>query len=141
MAVTSVGTTTGAITGSVTATNKTKTSAGTESTTSTKTNALGKDEFLNLLVTQLKNQDPMNPMEDKEFIGQMAQFSSLEQIQNLAAVAKEGFENMKDAMSDISDAQKLSVLGIDQMLAELKELRKEFAALEGAHTSDSEAKE
>jgi flagellar basal-body rod modification protein FlgD len=45
---------------------------------------LGKDQFLQILVTQLRNQDPMQPMEDKEFIAQMAQFSSLEQTMNMS---------------------------------------------------------
>lgn len=48
------------------------------------TKELGKDQFLQILVTQLRNQDPMQPLQDKEFIAQMAQFSSLEQMMNMA---------------------------------------------------------
>lgn len=47
------------------------------------TGDLGKDEFINLLVTQLQYQDPLNPQDDTQFIAQMAQFSALEQMQNL----------------------------------------------------------
>lgn len=45
---------------------------------------MGKDQFLQILVTQLQNQDPLNPMEDKDFIAQMATFSSLEQMMNIS---------------------------------------------------------
>lgn len=58
--------------------------AGSPGTTRQPTSSLGKDDFLKLLTTQLRYQDPLNPMDDKDFIGQMAQFSSLEQITNVS---------------------------------------------------------
>lgn len=45
--------------------------------------ALGKDEFVKLLVTELKNQDPLSPMDGKDLAVQLAQFSSVEQLVNM----------------------------------------------------------
>src|SRR5687767_7843535 len=46
-------------------------------------NQMGKDEFMKLLTFQLQNQDPMNPMDQSKFTGELAQFSQLEQLTNL----------------------------------------------------------
>ncbi|MBE5959934.1 MAG: hypothetical protein E7256_00870 [Lachnospiraceae bacterium] len=58
----------------------------TSTTTSSKTGTtdLGKEAFLQLLVTQMQNQDPLNPSNDTQFVAQLAQFSQLEQLQNLS---------------------------------------------------------
>ena len=47
------------------------------------TSSLGRDDFLKLLVAQLKNQDPSNPMDGKDMAAQLAQFSSVEQLLKL----------------------------------------------------------
>lgn len=54
-----------------------------EKTPAAPKNEMDKDAFLKLLVTQLRYQDPLNPTDDKEFLAQMAQFTSLEQMQNM----------------------------------------------------------
>ena len=82
------------------------TSTGTPaaSTQATKNASLGKDDFLKLFVAQLQHQDPMNPMQDSDFMGQMAQFSTLEQTTNMATA------NAQMA-ADMSMSSALSLLG------------------------------
>lgn len=68
----------------------TSASSTTDSVVTNGTKSLDRDAFLKLLITQLRNQDPMKPMEDQAFIAQLAQFSSLEQMQKL----NQGLESM-----------------------------------------------
>lgn len=67
---------------------------------------LGKDEFLKLLITELQHQDPTNPMEDREFIAQMAQFSSLEQMLNFN-------KNMETLLESVSFQSSFNLLGLN----------------------------
>jgi len=64
------------------ATSSTIASAANPTPTSLKQAELGKNDFLNLLVTQLKNQDPLKPMDSSSFVAELAQFSQLEQSSN-----------------------------------------------------------
>jgi len=74
------------------ATTSTSSTNGTSNKDSSKLGAaagMGKDDFMQLLIAQLGNQDPMKPMDDKEFITQLAQFSSLEAMDKMTAQMEE----------------------------------------------------
>lgn len=68
---------------------------------------MGKDAFMKILIAQMANQDPTNPMKDTEFVAQMAQFSALEQTMNLA----KAFEKFADSQSQSQLIQYNSFVG------------------------------
>jgi len=70
---------------------------------------LAKDDFLTLLVTQLRYQDPMNPMENTEFVAQLAQFSSLEEMQNIDS----GIEDLSLLMRSVNNSLATEIIGKD----------------------------
>lgn len=73
--------------------------------------SLDKNDFLAILIQQLANQDPTSPMEDKEFIAQMAQFSSLEQITNMSGSFDRFAGTMSSVASLLSSGQAINILG------------------------------
>ena len=68
---------------------------------------LAKDDFLHLLITQLQNQDPLNPADATEFTAQLAQFSSLEQLNNVNT----NLEKLQDFQASANNSQAVSLLG------------------------------
>ena len=79
----------------------------TDSSSNKKPDIMGKEDFLTLLVAQLKNQDPLNPDEPTEFTAQLAQFSSLEQLTNL----NESMENMATSNANSDRFATLQTIG------------------------------
>jgi flagellar basal-body rod modification protein FlgD len=73
--------------------------------------SLDKDDFMKILITQLTHQDPTKPMEDKAFIAQMAQFSTLEQMSNMS----QEFSTLKSVMMS---NQAYSLLGRNVTVAD-----------------------
>lgn len=76
-------------------------------------NKLGKDDFLMLLVTQLQYQDPLNPMENTEFISQLAQFSALENSNNV----EKAIGSLGDSFKSTVDAQQYSAQSMNNTAA------------------------
>jgi flagellar basal-body rod modification protein FlgD len=77
------------------------------STKAQKSDAMGKDTFLKLLVTQLQYQDPLNPVENTEFTAQLAQFSSLEALTDMG----EAMSQMSYLQGSLNNIQALSFIG------------------------------
>ncbi len=73
----------------------------------TKSDSMGKDQFLTMLITQLKNQDPLSPMENAEFTSQMAQFSSLEQLFSV----NENLVGLQHLSNSMNNTQALNLIG------------------------------
>lgn len=93
---------------SVSNANQTNTSnTSTQSTSQTSSSIMGKDDFLKLLVAQLQNQDPTSPMDSSQFVSQMADFTSLEQTQNMA----NAINQLVQTQSDNSLASESDMIG------------------------------
>ncbi len=80
-----------------------------DTSTATGSTEMGKEQFLQLLVTQLENQDPMNPMNNEEFVAQLAQFSSLEQLVNV----NERLDSMSMSILSQNSASAVNFIGKD----------------------------
>jgi len=80
--------------------------AGTRQSGQSSRSSLGKEEFLQLLVAQLRNQDPINPMDSKEFASQLAQFNSVEQLINL-----------NEGMQSLAQNQQITGNGLNNTMA------------------------
>ena len=78
-----------------------------DSTSQLSGQTLGKQDFLRLLITQLQHQDPLNPMDQNQFLSQTAQFSSLEQLQNI----NQALTNLATATNSSGVAQAATLLG------------------------------
>ena len=100
-----------------------------------KNNILGKDDFLKLLVAQLKHQDPQNPANADQMAAQLAQFSSVEQLTNISATLEKQSSAQATLLEQISAGAATSNIGrtitADSDLVELTEAGKETMLVTG----------
>ena len=86
-------------------------SYGSESEPNVDVSQLGKNDFLTLLIAQLRNQDPLNPASNTEFIAQLAQFSSLEQMTLMNANLEKSLESNINMTEAVSNAMIINYFG------------------------------
>lgn len=89
----------------------TSASTGTLSASGVAGGGMGKDEFIKLFITQLKHQDPMNPMNADQLASQLAQFSSVEQLMNISGQMEKQAAATQQLMSVLSGSNAVGVLG------------------------------
>ncbi|MCB1820979.1 MAG: flagellar hook assembly protein FlgD [Candidatus Competibacteraceae bacterium] len=94
--------------------NATATTTSQETTSSTsKKDLLGQEDFLKLMIAQMKNQDPTKPLDGQEYLGQLAQFSTLNSIQEL----QKSFDTLAQSLLSMQTTQATSMVG-KQVLVE-----------------------
>ena len=86
-------------------------SYGSESKPNMDVSRLGQNDFLTLLIAQLKNQDPLNPASNTEFIAQLAQFSSLEQMTLMNVNLEKSLESSINMTEAVSNAMIINYFG------------------------------
>ncbi|PTY36789.1 hypothetical protein BGP77_05750 [Saccharospirillum sp. MSK14-1] len=80
---------------------------GNKKETKTNSNELGRNEFLELMITQLKNQNPLDPQDNAEFVAQLAQFSTVEGIENMSS----SLEGMSSSFTSSQALQATALVG------------------------------
>lgn len=85
--------------------------ANSNSNSSGKNDKMGQDQFLQLLVTQMQNQDPINPMDSKEFASQLAQFNSVEQLINVNKGLESLAQSQKVMRAEFTNSMASSLTG------------------------------
>lgn len=77
----------------------------------TKGDIMGKDDFMKLLIMQLKNQDPLNPMDNREFASQLAQFTQLEQLSNMNKALQDSIEANFMLTQSVNNTMSATLIG------------------------------
>jgi len=125
------------LTGSNTTASNTSPTGSFYSATGSGKSDLGQEEFLNLMITQMTNQDPMSPMENTDFIAQMAQFSSLTGINELT----KSFETLSQSLLQGQALQAAALVGGNVLVpADSAELE-EGEGVDGAISLESSAQD
>ena len=110
------------------------TSSSTTSTSTTSTSGvLGQDAFLKLLICQMQNQDPLNPMDNTEYVSQLAQFTSLEQMQEMNST-------MEDMNTTYNNTQATGMIGKTVKYTSSDDSSVKTGIVSGVTFDDGEAK-